>query len=773
MSRRATPWSDPRHGPRKGFASSPPPPVLFRCDVISEGEELTSSVVGRDDASLQFLRQQRRLLTLSREFVVHQMRVLEYYKTVVWRPLSGLEAACLRLQQLCHDGAVLQRRVRANQLLRPLSAPVHQALRTMHRMLQLMSVKATIVAGEMVLSAVRCAARLPEEVPGGLSHTLTLYNKVIADVSTWASSGAEMLPISVTRSLEIVAEERAWLLAGRFSSQAGLRHWLVEVLKGEAGSPEVGGALFSCLKTLIREDWGQVSPILEMLAGPDHVVQSLLYEKYCSYLWPLLCAHLYQALYPGRRGVHALPALTPCTEGVRAIIQLLLRLLKSESVPERGQEQSRERGQEQSRERGQEQSRERGQEQSRERGQEQSREWGQEQSRERGQEQSREWGHVLCHQLLCTTALISWDRGMCWALGSALTDKCVMDDGERRKHSRTSAALVTVCQEVMVLLHALSSGDVFGHLGVLSRSVTFLQLCHLWLRSRSQMYVSSGSVRHLLLISHGDVPVIKAQLRRVTAVAHSMDWSSACQRLCMKLQDVAESLEGVVLGLPCLLDSVCAHQAQEAFQHMMPVGRHWRGKVTRAPDLVPSEYAEAAITFVLVPVLEGVHKLTSEEQMSAVSGAVRAFMEAWLGHILQERMRFSLQGALQLRCDFELVRELLKSPASGMSLEVVQAALSLPVFQQADNAIVCLLQQPSRKPYLQSSGCSVFCCPPLCRTTVESVSDSLQSLDSLGRRVWSHNYPAHRPRHSHDSYLPHNQRQWLSLRLHKSWTGLG
>ncbi|XP_073506216.1 coiled-coil domain-containing protein 142 isoform X2 [Phyllobates terribilis] len=725
----------------KGSASSPLSPVLFRCDVIGEGEELTPIIAGRDYASLQLLRQQRRLLTLSREFVVHQMRVLEYYQMVAWRPLSGLEAACLRLQELCHDGAMLQRKVRASQLLCPLSAPVHRALRTMHRTLQLMSVKATIVAGQLVLRVVRCTARLPEEVPGGLSRALTLYNKVIADVSTWAASGTDMLPMSVTRSLEIVAEERAWLLAGRFS-QAGLRQRLEDVVRGEAESPEVGGALFSCLETLIREDRGQVAPLLEMLAGADHVVRSLLYEEYCSPLWPLLCTHLYQALYPGRRGVHALPALAPCTEGVRTIIQPLLRLLTSDAVLE----QSRERGHERSHER----------------------------SYERGHERSHERGHVLCHQLLCTTALVSWDRGMCRALGLALTDKCVMDDGDRRKHSRTSAALVTVCQEVSVLLRALSYGDVSGHHGVLSRSVTSLQLCDLWLRSRSQMYVSSGSVRHLLIISHGDVPVIKEQLRRVTAAAgHSMDWSSACQRLCVKLQNVAESLEGVALSLPDLLDSVCAHQAQDVFQHMMPVGRHWRGKVTRAPDLVPSEYAEAAISAVLVPVLEEVHKLTPEEQMSAVSGAVGAFMDAWLGHILQERMRFSLQGALQLRCDFERVRERLKSPASGMSPEVVQAALSLPVFQQADNAIVCLLQQPSRKAYLQSHGCSVFCCPPLCRTAVESVSDSLQSLDSLGRRVWSHNYPAQRPRHSHDSYLPHNQRQWLSLRLHKSWAGLG
>ncbi|CAN2390272.1 hypothetical protein PRIEUP_LOCUS308 [Pristimantis euphronides] len=751
-------WSDPRHGFLQGSASSPHSPVLLqgtrlRFDTFGEGEELTPHALGRCEASLLDLCRRRQLLALAHEFVFHQMQVLEYYRRGA--RTAGLEAACLRLQELCHTGAALQRKVWANQLLCPCSPPVHRALGNMLKMLQLMSVKAAIVTEELVLSAVRRAARLPAEHHGSLCGALTIYNKVVAEVAPWAAPWADMRPVSITRFLPIIAEERGWLLAGRFS-QAGLYHSLQDVLKGEVESQEVGGALLSHLDTLISEDQCQAAALLKVLAGTDHVAQSgdemrsLLYEQYCSRLWPLLCSHLYQALYPGGRAV----MLTLSARGGRTaeVLRLIHNALQNRWAPEL----------------------------------------------------CREPVLRLCEHLLHTTAFVSWDRGTCWALSSALTDRCgpsLLEDGACRTHSRTCAILLTVCCDLSALLNTLSSGkrppspavylsrshlepsdlilamsspadNVSGHPGVLSRCAASLQLCDLWLRSRSRIYASSGSLPNLLLISHGDLPVIQEQMRSVTSATEDVQWQPGCQRVRGKLQKAAVSLEGTAACLPPLLGSVCSHRAQAIFQHMMPVGRHWRRKVDSGPDLVASEYAQAAVSAILVPLLQGVSTLSPEEQVFAVSVGVGGFMDAWMGHILEERMSFSLQGALQLRCDFECVRELLQVRDFGMSPEVVHAALSLPVFQQADNAIVCLLQQPSRKTYPRASGCSMFCCPPLCHTAVESVSDSLQSLDSLGRRVWSHNYPAQRPRHSHDSYLPHSQRQWLSLRLHKSWTGL-
>lgn len=57
---------------------------------------------------------------------------------------------------------------------------------------------------------------------------------------------------------------------------------------------------------------------------------------------------------------------------------------------------------------------------------------------------------------------------------------------------------------------------------------------------------------------------------------------------------------------------------------------------------------------------------------------------------------FSLQGALQLKQDFDLVRDLLQSLPYGLSPETKRLVLALHIFQQMDNAVACLLQQPSK-----------------------------------------------------------------------------
>lgn len=57
---------------------------------------------------------------------------------------------------------------------------------------------------------------------------------------------------------------------------------------------------------------------------------------------------------------------------------------------------------------------------------------------------------------------------------------------------------------------------------------------------------------------------------------------------------------------------------------------------------------------------------------------------------------FSLQGALQLKRDFDLVREALQLEEYELPAEVKQLVFSLRVFQQTDNAVACLLQQPSK-----------------------------------------------------------------------------
>lgn len=78
-----------------------------------------------------------------------------------------------------------------------------------------------------------------------------------------------------------------------------------------------------------------------------------------------------------------------------------------------------------------------------------------------------------------------------------------------------------------------------------------------------------------------------------------------------------------------------------------------------------------------------------------VGGALAGLAGLASGHPLPTDP-FSLQGALQLKRDFDLVREALQLEDYELSAEVKQLVFSLRVFQQMDNAIACLLQQPSK-----------------------------------------------------------------------------
>lgn len=57
---------------------------------------------------------------------------------------------------------------------------------------------------------------------------------------------------------------------------------------------------------------------------------------------------------------------------------------------------------------------------------------------------------------------------------------------------------------------------------------------------------------------------------------------------------------------------------------------------------------------------------------------------------------FSLQGALQLKRDFDVVRDVMQSDDYELPTEMKQLVFSLRAFQQTDNAIACLVQQPSK-----------------------------------------------------------------------------
>ncbi|XP_075437645.1 coiled-coil domain-containing protein 142-like [Ascaphus truei] len=176
---------------------------------------------------------------------------------------------------------------------------------------------------------------------------------------------------------------------------------------------------------------------------------------------------------------------------------------------------------------------------------------------------------------------------------------------------------------------------------ILSRCVASLQLCHHWLRSRTQHHVAMGAPGPLLLLTHGDLPVLQTESERLCcSVTESPDFLARNQQLCLQIQTAADTIRDLAVTLPHTLSAACRQVAQGVFRQQMPAGRHWRGKFPAGPGVAPSDYAVCAARAVLVPVLDGIRVLPLDCRMPALSAVISAFMEAWMGHILHEGLRF-------------------------------------------------------------------------------------------------------------------------------------
>ncbi|KAK1332941.1 hypothetical protein QTO34_006472 [Cnephaeus nilssonii] len=218
----------------------------------------------------------------------------------------------------------------------------------------------------------------------------------------------------------------------------------------------------------------------------------------------------------------------------------------------------------------------------------------------------------------------------------------------------------------------------------------------------------------------------------------------------------------------------CYKQATQGFELHMPRGRYWRHRLCPELPSIPSEYAGLVVRTVLEPVLQGLQGLLPPAQAPALVQALTAILSAWLDHILTHGIRFSLQGTLQLRQDFGVVRELLEEERWGLSPELRQNLLMLSIFQQLDGALLCLLQQPLPKTQVHRR-------PPCCCAckevqTSELPSSSLNSLESLEPPLRPGAPPAQTAQllsmlwgggPSPEAYLVGNQQAWLALRQHQ------
>ncbi|CAK6979787.1 uncharacterized protein ccdc142 isoform X1 [Scomber scombrus] len=429
----------------------------------------------------------------------------------------------------------------------------------------------------------------------------------------------------------------------------------------------------------------------------------------------------------------------------------------------------------------------------------------------------------LC--FLVNTAHAHWDYVICRSLGSALKDKCLTDVNHSIRcltlsSKQDGSVMMSETMEHFLQLsppflsslcchqsNSRASGcfSLFPSRLTLQRQTVSLvlatvQLSTAWVMSKAYQFLSSWSLNKFLLITQGDLKVLRESVDMMVQQTKSLIMNSDNDHhstLHNHSQLLLRQQIGVLDKAVCELQTFsslvlktfsndCKRMSGEIFEQTMPSAAHWRPHHRTGFPSSPSEYAALAAQTVIGQVVEGVAPLSDEARVQALSITMTAFMEAWMEHILKQKIKFSVPGALQLKQDFDSIKELIQSDRYGLPAELHQRLLSLRVFQQVDSAVVCLLQQTQAKPYLQSRTWEPFsrCCPSnSSRNSIDAaVGSSITNLRSMeGEDMTQSDLPDMTtdlspvdPSTPGEPYLAPSlalgaaQQEWLDLRIHNS-----
>ncbi|XP_077638676.1 coiled-coil domain-containing protein 142 [Lonchura striata] len=404
----------------------------------------------------------------------------------------------------------------------------------------------------------------------------------------------------------------------------------------------------------------------------------------------------------------------------------------------------------------------------------------------------------LCLRLLCRSVLCSWDTDFTRALGSGLSDKCLEAPGgspgpgcsrtaQQLRRLFPALALALRCLRLLPPRPHAPPGGLCPRLQVLGRCLAAVAAAHAWLTGRAGRYLAAWALPQFLLLTQGDLQVLKAEVEQlmlqvsgtfpepgdIAGDSHPESPSPWELQLCQQIRDVANSIQLFSGDVLWMFSTSCKRLSAEIFDQTMPLGRHWRlGPRAELPSS-PSAYAAAAVQAVLGQVLQGAQALPQDAQVPTLARVTTAFLEAWMDHILTRRIKFSLQGALQLRQDFQAVRDLVCSERSGLAPEARRALRALGVFRHTDAAVRCLLQQPGGpRGAPRGWGGLRRCCSDEGAHPLEQSVDPLPDPDPLEGPgpipgpppEAAEADPPSRP----ESPFPGSQQQWLALRLHRA-----
>ncbi|XP_065747698.1 coiled-coil domain-containing protein 142 [Phocoena phocoena] len=379
----------------------------------------------------------------------------------------------------------------------------------------------------------------------------------------------------------------------------------------------------------------------------------------------------------------------------------------------------------------------------------------------------------LCHNLIHQSLIWSWDQGFCQALASASGNQSSLPSS-----SHTTELLQQLFPPLLDALREPKSGLLLCRPpgpAPLALGLCTLQTILLWFWGRTQQHLAAWAPGSFLLLIQKDLPPLLYEAEALSSLASEESLALEVeQQLGLEIQKLTAQIQLLPEESLSLFFQECHKRATQDFELHMPRGGYWRHRLCPELPSIPSEYAGLVVRRVLEPVLQGLQGLPQQAQAPALSLALTAILGAWLDHILTHGIRFSLQGALQLRQDFGVVRELLEEEQWGLSPELRQTLFTLSIFQRLDGALLCLLQQPLPKTQVHRG-------PPCCCAcnevqTMELPSSSLNSLESLEPPLRPGALPAQTAQllstlwgegPSPEAYLVGNQQAWLALRQHR------
>ncbi|XP_035985971.1 uncharacterized protein ccdc142 isoform X3 [Fundulus heteroclitus] len=304
-----------------------------------------------------------------------------------------------------------------------------------------------------------------------------------------------------------------------------------------------------------------------------------------------------------------------------------------------------------------------------------------------------------------------WDSVVCRGLGLALKDKCLGNSFAATSSSEECSIIISQTMAHFLqlqpsLLSSLcccqsnsSASELFGLLppSCVLQKQTFglllasIQMSTVWIMSKAYQFISTWSPNKFLLITQGDLRILKESLDKIIHQTKSFPMNLDSDRQFSLrshnqhlLSHQLAALDRAACGLQAFSAVVlnnfsinCKRVSGEIFERTMPSAVHWRPSQMTGFPSSPSEYASLAAQAVIGQVLEAVAPLSEDARVQALSVTMTAFMEAWMEHILRQKIKFSVQGALQLKEDFDSIREMIKSDKYGLSAELHQILLSL------------------------------------------------------------------------------------------------